>query len=86
MASARTDSAPAALPEPWPARHPSGDRPAVWAAGLAKSVEIRVGKASDALPKLAAEKAGPFDLFFIDADKASIPEYFDWAVKLARLA
>jgi predicted O-methyltransferase YrrM len=34
--------------------------------------------------KLAAEKAGPFDFIFIDADKAGIPEYFDWSLKLAR--
>jgi predicted O-methyltransferase YrrM len=54
-------------------------------AGLAPSVEVRVGKAIDALPKLAAEKAGPFDVVFIDADKASIPEYFDWALKLSRV-
>jgi len=36
------------------------------------------------LPTLAAEKQGPFDLIFIDADKASIPEYFTWSVKLSR--
>ncbi len=53
-------------------------------AGLADRVEVRVGKALDALPTLAAQKAGPFDLVFIDADKASIPEYFAWALKLTR--
>jgi ABC-2 type transport system ATP-binding protein len=37
VASMRTDSIPAALPEPGPAGQSSGDRPAVWAAGLAKS-------------------------------------------------
>jgi predicted O-methyltransferase YrrM len=36
------------------------------------------------LPKLHAEGAGPFDLVFIDADKPSTPDYFDWAVKLSR--
>jgi len=54
-------------------------------AGLAKSVEVRVGKAIDALPKLAAEKAGPYDLVFIDADKASIPEYFARALDMTRV-
>ena len=37
MASARTDSVPAALPQPGTAQQPSDDRPAVWASGLAKS-------------------------------------------------
>jgi predicted O-methyltransferase YrrM len=53
-------------------------------AGLGDRVEVRVGKALDTLPKLHAEGAGPFDLVFIDADKPSTPDYFDWAVKLAR--
>ena len=51
-------------------------------AGLADRVEIRVGKAIDTLPKIAEEGVGPFDLVFIDADKASVPEYFTWALKL----
>ncbi|MFI5362726.1 MAG: O-methyltransferase [Elusimicrobiota bacterium] len=53
-------------------------------AGLADSVEIRVGKALDTLPKLAAENPPPFDMFFIDANKDGIPEYFQWAIKLGR--
>ena len=53
-------------------------------AGLAGVVELRVGRALDTLPQLAAEKRGPFDLIFIDADKVSIPEYFTWALKLSR--
>ena len=53
-------------------------------AGLADRVELRVGKALDTLPKLQAEGAGPFDLIFIDADKPSTPDYFDWAVSLSR--
>ena len=42
------------------------------------------GAALDTLPALAAEGAGPFDLVFIDADKASNADYFDWALKLSR--
>ena len=53
-------------------------------AGVADKVEIRLGAAIDTLPKLAAEGAGPFDLVFIDADKASNADYFTWAVKLSR--
>jgi predicted O-methyltransferase YrrM len=54
-------------------------------AGLAGIVEVRVGSAIDALPKLQAEGAGPFDLIFIDADKESTPAYFQWALKLSRV-
>ena len=53
-------------------------------AGLSDVIELRLGKALDTLPKLAAQGLGPFDLFFIDADKPSIPEYFDWALRLSR--
>lgn len=54
------------------------------AVGLQRTIEIRVGAAIDTLPKLVDEKAGPFDLIFVDADKAGIPEYFTWALKLSR--
>ena len=53
-------------------------------AGLDNIIELRLGLALDTLPKLAAEKKGPFDLIFIDADKQNIPEYFTWSLKLAR--
>jgi predicted O-methyltransferase YrrM len=55
-------------------------------AGLIDVVDIRVGRAIDTLPKIAAEIGGGprFDLTFIDADKTSTAEYFQWAVKLAR--
>jgi len=53
-------------------------------AGLTGVVELRLGPALDTLPQLAAEGIGPFDLVFIDADKVSTADYFDWALKLAR--
>jgi len=53
-------------------------------AGLAGGVELRVGRALDTLPQLAAEGRGPFDLIFIDADKQSYPDYLAWALKLSR--
>lgn len=53
-------------------------------AGLGHMAEVRLGRALDVLPVLAAEGAGPFDLTFIDADKANIPAYFEWALKLSR--
>jgi predicted O-methyltransferase YrrM len=49
-------------------------------AGIASSVELRVGAALEVLPQLE----GPFDLVFIDADKANSGRYAEWALKLAR--
>jgi predicted O-methyltransferase YrrM len=54
------------------------------AAGLSDRVEQRVGPALDGLRDLIAERAGPFDLIFIDADKPSTPEYFELALELSR--
>ncbi|MFD8744285.1 O-methyltransferase [Streptomyces sp. NPDC059616] len=53
-------------------------------AGLADVIEIRVGRALDTLPELAAEGYGPFDVVFIDADKPSNPDYLAWSLKLTR--
>ncbi|WLW55462.1 O-methyltransferase [Streptomyces sp. YU58] len=53
-------------------------------AGLEKLVEVRVGPALESLPKLADENPAPFDLVFIDADKANNPHYVEWALKLTR--
>jgi predicted O-methyltransferase YrrM len=53
-------------------------------AGLADRVELRVGRASDTLPQLAAEGQGPFDFIFIDADKEGYVDYLDWSLQLAR--
>jgi predicted O-methyltransferase YrrM len=53
-------------------------------AGLGEAVEIRVGPALEALPALAEEGAGPFDLTFIDADKVNTPNYFAWALDHSR--
>ena len=53
-------------------------------AGLSDLVEFRVGPALELLPQLAKERRGPFDLTFIDADKASTPDYFAWALKMSR--
>ncbi len=52
-------------------------------AGLADRVEVRLGRALETLPLLAAEGKGPFDLTFIDADKQSYPDYFQWALTLS---
>ena len=53
-------------------------------AGLDKVVEVRVGPALESLAQLADEGPAPFDLVFIDADKANNPHYVEWALKLTR--
>ncbi len=53
-------------------------------AGLAEKVEVRVGPALETLPDVARDNPEPFDFVFIDADKQSIPEYFEWALQLSR--
>jgi len=53
-------------------------------AGVENKVELRIGKALDTLPQVAAEIRDPFDMFFIDANKSNMPEYFEWSLKLAR--
>jgi predicted O-methyltransferase YrrM len=53
-------------------------------AGLSHVIELRLGRALETLPKIAAEGLGPFDLVFVDADKAGNPDYFTWALKLTR--
>lgn len=53
-------------------------------AGLSDVVEVRQGRALDLLPEVERAWAPAFDLVFIDADKPSNPDYFDWALKLTR--
>jgi predicted O-methyltransferase YrrM len=50
-------------------------------AGLSHRVELREGRALDVLPSLDGER---FDVVFLDADKESLPTYFDWALRLLR--
>lgn len=49
-------------------------------AGLATVAEVRVGRGLELLSALA----GPFDLFFIDADKPGYPDYFRGCLRLSR--
>jgi len=66
------------------ARHAEVARANLDYAGLADQVEVWIGLVADRLPQIAASSPMPFDFTFIDADKANIPEYFDWAVKMSR--
>ncbi len=53
-------------------------------AGLSSVVEVRLGSAHDTLPKLVESGDSPFDMVFIDADKASTPDYLNWALRLTK--
>jgi predicted O-methyltransferase YrrM len=65
-------------------RHAEVARDNLGKAGVAKKVDIWIGEALELLPKVAAAGIGPFDFAFIDADKANIPDYVDWTVKMSR--
>lgn len=53
-------------------------------AGVGDKVEIWIGEALKRLPQIAAAVSDPLDFAFIDADKANIPDYFDWTVRMSR--
>jgi predicted O-methyltransferase YrrM len=65
-------------------RHAEVARGNIAHAGLDGVVDLRIGRALDVLPQLETERAGPFDLAFIDADKPNTTEYFAWALRLSR--
>jgi predicted O-methyltransferase YrrM len=52
--------------------------------GVAAKVDLRIGAALNILPTIKAEAGAPFDLSFIDADKANNAAYFNWALDLSR--
>jgi predicted O-methyltransferase YrrM len=64
------------------ARHADVARGNIARAGLDAVVDVRVGKALETLPDVVPE--APFDLIFIDADKPSVPEYFQWGLRLSK--
>jgi predicted O-methyltransferase YrrM len=53
-------------------------------ADVAPLIDLRLGRALDTLPELAAEGLEPFDMVFIDADKENTEAYFRWALRLSR--
>ena len=54
-------------------------------AGLGEAVDLRVGPALDALPKILDAGDGPFDFVFIDADKSNQDRYLSWALDLTQV-
>ncbi|MGH3771639.1 MAG: O-methyltransferase [Pseudonocardiaceae bacterium] len=69
-------------------KHAEVARANIARAGLTDLVDVRVGEALDALPRLAEDlahdHADPFDLVFIDADKSHNADYFAGSVRLTR--
>jgi predicted O-methyltransferase YrrM len=67
--------------------HASTARATFDAAGVGGRIDVRVAPAMQSLAVLSDELhagAAPFDLVFIDADKASMPQYFVAALGLVR--
>ncbi len=54
------------------------------AAGVAAKIDLRIGPALETLAKLRAQDVEPFDMAFIDADKANVGEYYEKALELVR--
>lgn len=53
-------------------------------AGVSERVEIRLGAAEETLQTLIAEGQEPFDMVFLDADKAGNARYLELALKMSR--
>jgi predicted O-methyltransferase YrrM len=53
-------------------------------AGFSQRVHVRTGPALKTLERLAAAGEGPFDIIFLDADKAENPSYLPWLLELSR--
>jgi predicted O-methyltransferase YrrM len=62
-------------------RHAAVARAAFAGAGVADRVDLIVGEARDTLETLD----GPFDVVFLDADKAPLPEYLAASLRLLRV-
>jgi caffeoyl-CoA O-methyltransferase len=65
-------------------RHAEVARRNIERAGLAAKVEVRTGDAHKLLARMVEDGEGPFDVIFIDADKAGYPEYLERAISLSR--
>lgn len=52
-------------------------------AELADRIQLRLGPALETLAVIGQEHGAPFDFIFIDADKASYPEYLQWSLNLS---
>lgn len=53
-------------------------------AGLEDQVVVHIGKAVDSLKHLIRLETPPYDFIFLDADKASLPAYLEYSLRLSR--
>lgn len=53
-------------------------------AGVMGKIDLRIGPALETLDRLVSRNAEPFDLAFVDADKANVENYFDRCLRLVR--
>lgn len=65
-------------------KHAETARASLDAAGVGDRVEIRVGAAAETLAALIEEAPEPFDLVFLDADKANNARYLELALRISR--
>lgn len=54
-------------------------------AGVAGMIELRRAAAINSLQEMVTEGVGPFDFVFIDADKANIPRYYEFALRMSHV-
>jgi predicted O-methyltransferase YrrM len=54
------------------------------AAGVAGKIDLRVAPALETLALLRSERVKPFDMAFIDADKANVDAYYEHSLELIR--
>jgi predicted O-methyltransferase YrrM len=59
-------------------------RQSIQAADAEHLVEVRVGEAAETMKAMVQDGTEPFDLVFIDADRANLPTYLALTLKLAR--
>jgi predicted O-methyltransferase YrrM len=65
-------------------RHAEVARANLERAGVADRVDVEVGPALDVVGRLADAGGEPYDLVFLDADKANMPHYLELALRLTR--
>jgi predicted O-methyltransferase YrrM len=65
-------------------KHAEVARANIARAGVADRVDVKLGPAIESLAQLVSDGARPFDLVFIDADKANNARYLEWAMMLTR--
>lgn len=53
-------------------------------AGVVDKIDLRIAPAMETLRGLGAQSEPPFDIAFIDADKASVNEYYELCLQLVR--